>query len=148
MAEADARRLRGTPACWEQSIPESAVDGLRMRASALAATLKRAGRDRDAAELRRRLALLERADELHRHASTIETIAGLFRALATFAHEDEREPADERERTWLQAGMLEEQPSAVHGPAFRETAALRNRAYRLLADAVERQGRAARRNLR
>jgi hypothetical protein len=145
MAESDARALRGTSACWEQAIVESAVDGLRRRASALAKALKSAGRKRDAAELQRRLVLFERADELHRHASDLETIAGLLRALSIFAHEHER---DEHERAWLQAGMLEDRPSVVHGPAFRETAALRNRAYRLLAEAVAWQGRAARRAAR
>jgi hypothetical protein len=136
MAQADARRLRGTPGHWDQQIAESAVEGLRRRAYALATSLKRAGREREAAELNRQVALLERADELHQHASDVETVAGLYRALATLAHE--QVPAVEDERTWLQSGVLEGSVSGAHGPAYRETAALRNRAYRLVAATVAR----------
>jgi hypothetical protein len=140
MAESDTQCLRGTPRSWEQQIEESAVEGLRSRAYALAAALKRAGREREAAELNRLVALFERADELHRHASDVETIAGLYRALATLAHE--QVPAAEHERTWQQSGVLEGSAPVAHGPAFRETAALRNRAYRLVAATVARYGRA------
>jgi hypothetical protein len=136
MAESDMWRLRGTPRCWEHQIAESTVEGLRRRAKALAAALKRAGHERDAAELNRQVALFERADELHRHASDVETAAGLYRALATLAHEQVQ--LEENERTWLQSGVLEEPVSGAHGPAFRETAALRNRAYRLVAATVAR----------
>jgi hypothetical protein len=134
MAEPDARRLRGLPPFWEQSIPESALDGLRERAYALATWLESIGRKPQADELRRRATLLERADELHRHASDVETVAGLYCALSTLA--GERQPAVRYNRTWLQAGMLEEPMAVMHGPAFRETAALRNRAYRWLAEGI------------
>lgn len=134
MPESDARHLRGLPTCWEQPIPESALEGLEERAGVLAARLEKAGRKRDADELRRRVAILQRADALHRHASDVETIAGLYRALATFT--GEHEPAGEHERMWAQAGVLEDPMSVTHGPAFRETAALRNRAYRWLVAAV------------
>ncbi len=136
MAESDARLLRGLPACWEQPIVESGVEGLEERALVVAVRLESRGRKRDASELRRRIALLQRADELHRHATDVETIAGLYRALATFAHVDQR--ALERERVWAQAGMLEDPMCILHGPAFRETAALRSRAYRWLAAAIAR----------
>jgi hypothetical protein len=83
----------------------------------------------------RRLALLERADDLHRHADSLETLAGLTRALQLFSEPGVRMP--EEERVWLQTrspGGDEE--SWGHGPAFRETAALRNRALRLVAAAI------------
>jgi hypothetical protein len=144
MAKSESRSLRGLPASWGQPIVESTVESLQRRGFALVATLRRAGRTSEAAELRRRIALLERADELQRHASDLETVAGLYRALATFAHEQEL-PA-EHERTWAQAGVLEDPLSVVHGPAFRETATLRNRAYRLLAASVARSGRLPARN--
>jgi hypothetical protein len=134
--EATARRLRGLPASWEQPILESAVEGLQKRAAALAVCLEKSGRKREADELRRRIAVLERADELHRHAGDIETLAGLYKALSTFAREDER--PDEHERAWAQAGLLEDAMTVTHGPAFRETCVLRNRAYRWLAAAVAR----------
>jgi hypothetical protein len=143
MAESDTRRLRGTPRSWEQQIAESAVEALRRRANALATALKWAGHERDAAELHRVVALFERADELHRHASDVETVAGLYRALATLAHEQVR--AVGQERTWLQSGVPEgAAPLAAplaHGPAFRETAALRNRAFRLVAATIARLSR-------
>jgi len=142
MAEVTARPLRGLPSCWEQAIVESAVDGLRERASTMAARLERAGRKRDAQELRRRILALERADDLHRHASDVETITGLYLALSAFARE--HEPIVERERAWAQAGLLDDRMSLAHGPAFRETAALRNRAYRLVAAAIARYARAGR----
>lgn len=131
----DARRLRGLPACWEQGIVESAVDGLTKRADALAIALAKRGRKREADELRRQVSLLERADELHRHASDVETLAGLYRAIATFAHEHDQ--VTEESLAWAQAGTLGDHASTIgHGPAFRETAALRNRAFRLVAAAV------------
>jgi hypothetical protein len=139
MPESDARHLRGLPASWQQPIAESALEGLHGRAMALASRLQRCGRKHEADELRRRAALLARADELHRHASDVETAVGLYRALSTLAGEQEH--LGECGRTWAQAGALEE-PMAAHGPAFRETAALRNRAYRSLAAAVARHVRA------
>jgi hypothetical protein len=149
MAEADARRLRGVPSSWEQAVAESAVEGLQKRADGLVVLLERAGRERDAAEMRCRIALLQRADQLHRHASAIETAAGLYRALAIFAQDQEQqEPSLEHERIWAQAGLLEDPLTVMHGPAFRETAALRNRAYRLLAAGVARLGRATTRAAR
>ncbi|HXX68705.1 MAG TPA: hypothetical protein VEK07_16075 [Polyangiaceae bacterium] len=140
MAESVTRHLRGLPPSWEQAIAESSIDALRKRTYALAGWLERLGRGREAEELRRRVAVLERADELHRHASDIETIAGLYRALATFS--GEHEPVRGQQRTWAQAGALEAPTSAMHGPAFRETASLRNRAYRWLAAAVAQHGSA------
>jgi hypothetical protein len=135
MCSEDARRLRGLPPSWEQAVPESAIDGLKKRAESLAVALTRRGRRAEADELRRRAALLERADELHRHASSLETLVGLYRALAVFARE--RDPEVERLFVWAQAGM--DQPSSAgHGPAFRETAALRNRAFRWLSTALVR----------
>lgn len=134
MPESDARQLRGLPASWEQPIAESALEGLQRRAEALACGLQRAGRKREAGELRRRVALLARADELHRHAADLETLAGLYRALSALA--GEHEPMGAYDRIWTQAGALEQPMAAMHGPAFRETAALRNRAYRSLAAAV------------
>ena len=136
MPESDARHLRGLPASWGQPIAESALEGLQGRAKAIAGRLERGGRNREADELRRRAALLARADELHRHASDVETIAGLYRALTVLA--GAREPVGDYDRTCAQAGLLEEPMAVAHGPAFRETAALRNRAYRSLAAAVAR----------
>jgi hypothetical protein len=141
LAEAEARLLRGLPACWEQSIPESALEGVQERAKNLAARLEGAGRKRNAQELRRRIRILERADELHRHASDVETIAGLYRALSAFARV--HESIGEHERAWVQAGLLDDPMSVAHGPAFRETAALRNRAYRLVTAAMACYSRAA-----
>lgn len=140
MAEPDARQLRGLPVSWEQHIAESAVDGLCRRAEALAAVLEAVGRRRDATELRRRLALLQRAEELHGHAADVETIAGLYRALSALSCEQEQ--GGPYERTWAQTGVLDDPISAVHGPAFRTTAALRNRAYRLVAATIARLGHA------
>lgn len=139
MPESDARPLRGLPPSWEQSIVESAVESLRRRAGTLAGRLERGGRKREADQLRRRAAVLARADELHRHASDLETIGGLYRALSTLA--GEHEPLSDYDRTWAQAGTLEEPMAIAHGPAFRETAALRNRAYRSLAATVARYAR-------
>jgi hypothetical protein len=72
---------------WEQPIVESAVDALEKRAEALASALTTHGRKREADVLRRLLALLERVDDLHRHAGDLETLTRLYRALAVFAHE-------------------------------------------------------------
>jgi len=141
MAEPDARHLRGLPPSWEEPIVESALDGLQRRARTLARRLERGGRKAEAAELRRRAAVLARTDELHRHASDLETLGGLYRALSTLAGENEL-PSDS-DRTWAQAGVLEEPMAIAHGPAFRETAALRNRAYHSLAASVARYARSA-----
>lgn len=133
MPESEARHLRGLTRSWEQPIVESALDGLQRRAETLARKLERGGRKTEAGELRRRAAVLAHADELHRHASDLETIGGLYRALSTLAGEHVGTDCD---RTWTQAGLLEEPIGGAHGPAFRETAALRNRAYRSLAATV------------
>jgi hypothetical protein len=146
MPESDARHLLGLPPSWEQRIPESALESLQERANAIAGRLERGGRKREADELHRRIAALARADELHRHASDVETIAGLYRALTTLA--GEREPIGDYERTWAQAGVLEDPMSVMHGPAFRETAALRNRAYRWLAAAVAQFARSRARGIK
>jgi hypothetical protein len=70
----------------------------------------------------------------------VETIVGLYRALSVFAREEE--PAALRQqRAWAQAGLLDDPMSVVHGPAFRETAALRNCAYRWLASTMARYAR-------
>jgi len=137
--ESEARHLRGLPASWDQAIEESALEGLQGRAKTLAGRLERGGRKSEADELRRRAAVLARADELHRHASDVETIAGLYRALSALA--GEHEIVSDYDRTWAQAGVLEEPMAIAHGPAFRETAALRNRAYRSLAATVARYAR-------
>lgn len=139
MPESDARHLRGLAHSWEQPIAESAPDGLQRRAKTLARRLVTSGRKAEAEELGRRAAVLARADELHRHASDLETIGGLYRALSILA--GEHEVVSDSDRTWAQAGLLEEPTVVAHGPAFRETAALRNRAYRSLAATVARYTR-------
>ena len=138
--ESEARHLRGLPASWEEPIEESALEGLQGRAKTLAGRLEKGGRKREADELRRRAAVLARADELHRHASDLETVAGLYRALSILA--GEREVVSSYDRSWAQTGVLQEPTGVAHGPAFRETAALRNRAYRSLAVTVARYARA------
>ena len=130
------RQLRGLPAAWGQAVAETEVDALRGRAEGVSLALRRRGREREAAELRRLTSVLERTDELHRHASDLETIAGLCRALEAFA--PEAEPAlVEGSLAWAQlvAG------TNGHGAAFRETALLRNRAFRLLASTLARRER-------
>jgi hypothetical protein len=127
----DAQRLRGLPTSWEQRIDESAIGAIVERAEARARALAKLGRRHEADELRRRVALLRRADELHGHASDVEALAGIYRALAVFAGE----PLQADARTWIQAGMHDE---PIHGPAFRETAALRNRAFRAVAATLTR----------
>jgi len=86
------RRLRGLPSCWEQRVVESTVDSLRKRADALGRVLAKHRRKRETDDLRRRVSLLDRADELHRHAADVETLVGLYRALRVFTHE--REPLE------------------------------------------------------
>jgi hypothetical protein len=130
--------LRGLPPHWEQRIVESAVDGLLQCAMGLARALEKQGGKAEAQELRRRTLLLERTDELHRHASSIETLVGLYRALRVFGQE--RDPALENALTWVQSGAFGEK-GAPHGPAFRETAALRNRAFRLVAAGLAKYSR-------
>ncbi len=124
-----ARILRGLPSSWEESVGESSIDALKRRADGVAVSLARHGRKREAEELRRRIDLLERADELHRHASDLETLVGLYRALSVFAHDEQ--PLDEDAHVWAQVGR-DSDSSTGHGAAFRETAALRNRAFRWL----------------
>lgn len=139
MPPGDARRLRGLPASWGAPIVESAVDALERRAVAVAGALAKRGRRREADELRRAIALLERADELHRHASDVETLTGLYRALALFAHE--RDPVAEESFAWVQTGAVDDDGvEALHGPAFRETAILRSRAFRLVASTLAKHG--------
>jgi hypothetical protein len=116
---------------------ESAVDGLKRRAGALAVALRKRNRTHEAAELTRRLELFARADDLHRHAESLDILVDLYRALAVFA--EEREPTTADSIVWAQTGALDDDaPPVAHGPAFRETAALRNRAFRLVASAVAR----------
>jgi hypothetical protein len=138
LPEHDMRVLRGLPTTWSQAVAESAIDALRERGAALASVLVARGRPRDAADLRRRVALLERADELHMHAASVETAAQLYRALLSFAKKDEskQEASFEASRVWLQAGALPGQLASAHGPAFRKTAALRSRAFRWLEQAI------------
>lgn len=139
LPESDARLLRGLPSSWEEPIRESSVDGLLRRARAMAGASSAAGRAHEARELRRRISLLERADDLHAHAADVETLAQLYRALAAFVEPGAPDVAD-ASRTWLQAGAVAGAPSSAHGPAFRETAALRSRAYRWLLAMVARAG--------
>ncbi|HXX68578.1 MAG TPA: hypothetical protein VEK07_15425 [Polyangiaceae bacterium] len=132
------RRLRGLPSCWEQRVVESTVDSLRKRADALGRVLAKHRRKRETDDLRRRVSLLDRADELHRHAADVETLVGLYRALRVFTHEREPLAADSFTRAQIGA---EDAPSTCHGPAFRQTAALRNRAFRLVAAAIAKYAR-------
>jgi hypothetical protein len=143
----DTKRLMGLPGSWEAPIPESAVDALvkRARVAAAAGASAPGGRGADAVRerLKRDVELLERADELHMHASRLETLAQLYRALVSLAGPEggaidlglDESPA------WLQTGAL---PGALgdagpsHGPAFRATAALRARAFRLVASSLAR----------
>ncbi|HXX40346.1 MAG TPA: hypothetical protein VEP50_19690 [bacterium] len=138
MRSEDARRLRGLPSCWEEGIIETTVDGLQKRADALGRALAGRGRKREADELRRRVLLLDRADKLHRHAADVETLVGLYRALTVFTNE--REPTITDSFASAQTGGADAPPSC-HGPAFRETAALRNRAFRLVAAALAKYAR-------
>jgi hypothetical protein len=120
-------------------IDESAIDGLVKRAEAFAASLAKRGNKQAAEDLRRRVALLTRIDELHRHADSLETVVGLYRALSVLTNEPK--PAIHDAPVWAQTGALDDDaPTAAHGPAFRETAALRNRAFRLVAAALKGAG--------
>jgi hypothetical protein len=130
----DAQRLRALPPSWEQRVDESAVGAMIERAEAAVSALGRLGRRREADQLRRGAQLLRRADELYGHAADVEVLVGLYRALALFAEE----PLPSDARAWVQAGMQDE---PVHGPAFRETAALRNRAFRAVARELARCAR-------
>jgi hypothetical protein len=135
MPRREARCLHGLSAAWEQAIVESSVDGLKRRALAVARTLTKWGRNREADDLVRQVSLLERVDDLHRHAGNLETLSGLYRALTAFSHD--REPVIDDALVWAQTGALGDDTSLVrHGPAFRETAALRNRAFRLVASTL------------
>lgn len=139
---ASVRPLSGLPRSWARPIDESRIDGLLKRADGTARALSAVGELRPAAALRRTAALLERVDELHRHSSRVETLAQLYRALATLHAEVLADPIDDESISWLQAGALAtSELSAAHGPAFRQTAALRNRAFRALEAAVARHAR-------
>jgi hypothetical protein len=141
----DARRLRSLPASWSRPIAESAVDAVLKRADGLAGALRSRRDVRAAAAVRRAAAVLRRADALHAQAERLETLAQLYVALlalradvASFGETDAEAgaPADDS-IGWLQAGALpEEELSSEHGPAFRETASLRNRAFRQLEAAI------------
>jgi hypothetical protein len=140
----DARRLRTLPSSWARGIPESAVDGLLKRAEALANARRAAGDSRAAADLHHAAAMLRRADAVHAQAGRLETLAQLYLALAALRADlvsDEDVLADES-AGWLQAGALPTADlSSAHGPAFRETAALRNRAFRQLEAMISRHTR-------
>jgi hypothetical protein len=146
---ADARCLHGLPSSWSRPIAESAVDSLMKRADAVGRTLLLRGDVRGAASLRRTTELLRRADALCTHAVCVETLVQIYRALVTL-HADlaAEEPGDRVEEAespaWLQAGALATDPtSTAHGPAVRETTALRNRAFRSLEAAIARHTREA-----
>lgn len=118
MSSLEARRLRGLPTIWEAPIVESGIEALEERANALVAALMKRGRRREADELRRVRALLERVDDLHSHAENLETLTGLYRALLVFA--GDRDPALESSLAWAQVGSPVDDASVVgHGPAFR-----------------------------
>jgi hypothetical protein len=143
MPEQDARRLRRLPADREARIVESAVDALLQRGRGTAAALRASGRTREAAALLRDVELLERADDLHSHASRLETLAQLYRALVTLAGpEGSVDLGLDESPAWLQCGALEDQTPGAHGPAFRATAALRARAFRLALASLARARRA------
>ncbi len=141
----DLRRLRGLPPSWSRPIPESAVDALLERAGGLAKALKARGDLRGAAMLERATELLRRADALCTHASRVETLVQLYRALLALRADltAERRVEEEESTAWLQAGALGTAPLvAMHGPALRETTALRNRAFRDVEAAIARVTRA------
>ena len=146
---ADARCLRSLPASWERAIPESAVDGLLKRAEGCAHAREAAHDARAAAHLRRAAEMLRRADALHEQAGRLETLAQLYLALAALradlvSVEPDEEISPDASTGWLQAGALPTaELSSAHGPAFRETAALRNRAFRQLEAAIARHMRAS-----
>jgi hypothetical protein len=138
LPSSDARRLHALTSSWEEPILESAIDGLARRAQAIARLLGARGNTREARELMRSLDLLLEVDALHRHADNLETIAGLYSALAILAGD---EPVlDDRLRA--QTGLAGDDCSAVgHGPAYRETAALRSRAFHLVESLLARHAR-------
>jgi hypothetical protein len=134
---ADARRLRSLPPSWAQPIVESAVDGLLKRADGLAGALAVEGHARAAADLRRSADVLRRADALHTHAARVETLAQLYVALVALMEAPGEELPPDASVGLLQAGALSSGDLAsAHGAAFRETAALRSRAFRQLEAAV------------
>jgi hypothetical protein len=142
LAEVDARRLRGLPRRWGARVDESAPPALAKRANALANALTARGRGRDAAQLRRHVDLLERADELHQHASRVETLAQVYGALVALSGDATLDSEIAEAMTWAQAGALPAGESGSgHGPAFRATAELRNRAFRLVEREVARVAR-------
>lgn len=148
---ADARCLRSLPPSWARPIAESAIDGLLKRADAVAAALHAVGDVRAAADLRRAASMLRRADALHLQAGRVETVAQLYVALAALRADLVSDSAQEDLTTdastgWLQAGALPTTGfSSAHGPAFRETAALRSRAFRQVEASVARYTHALRR---
>ncbi len=131
--EHDARLLRGLPPAWQQAVAESAVDALLRRGASLASRLELCGRLHEAGDLRRRLAALGWADELHLHSADVETIVHLCRALSHLAEPD---LVLETARARLQTMPPVPGPLSGHGSAFRETAALRNRAFRWVEAAI------------
>ena len=70
--------MEGTP------VEETSIDAVIKRAKGEAVVLEKCGRSRDAGELRRQVASVELLDEWHRHASDLETLAGLCRAVRAF----------------------------------------------------------------
>jgi hypothetical protein len=134
---AEAQRLRGLSAAGHRSVEESQIDGVTRRAKGMAALLEARGRRHDAGELRRRVDCLERLDEWHRHASDLEIVAGLYRAMRVFASEPGPGPEAEEDAVWIQTCPLGADADApCHGPAFRETADLRGRALRWVLSAL------------
>lgn len=143
LREVDARRLAGLAPSWEARVDPSAALAIEERARAVVASLRSQRRVQEAAELERATVLLERVDELHDHAQSIETLTQLYRALRTLAPEAAQNRADdaviEASIGWLQSGALESAaPTSAHGPAFRATAALRSRAFRLVESMLAR----------
>jgi hypothetical protein len=144
---ADARSLRALPATWDGPIAESAIDGLARRAEGVAKVLRAQGKMQSVKDLRRAAELLVRWDALHARAFELETYAQTYRALvalrAELGEKAGEGATEDASIAWTQAGALAgAAPPFAHGPAFRETAALRNRAFRNLEAALARHARA------
>jgi hypothetical protein len=143
--EALARRLRGLPASWEDRVVETDVAALVTRGKRIVAALDAAGRTEEAARLDRTVADLERVDKLHFHAFRVETLTQLYCALVTLLGPVADDLWPEDAPTLTQSGALADAADeAAHGPAYRATRALRNRAARQLAWAMARATREAR----
>jgi hypothetical protein len=136
LSASDARHLHGLPPTWDLPIAESSIDALERRARTLGRALIAAGRRREGHDLWRRVELLERVDNLHRQASTIEIAVQLCQALGAFTID--KQPKEDDAQASLQSGALSTDAGSTHGPAFSETARLRNRAYRWLQSALAR----------